>query len=424
MIKSMKIAIIALGSQGDVQPYIALAKGLQAANHDVCVITHENFQPLIQEHGLSGRSVQGNVQEFIETPEMRALLEKGDFLAISAHTSKLMQTVVINWGQVSLAACREVDLIIAGVGGQYLAIALAEKLQIPWMPAYVFPLTPTRAFPGVLFPQSLGRLGGGFNHFSHVLMRQVMWQNFRKADRRVRSQVLQLPAAPFFGPDRQTSMPTLYGFSRSVIPQPSDWQKTELTGYWFLDAPTDWTPPLDLVEFLENGPPPLYIGFGSMGSRQPEATADLVLQALAQTQQRAILLSGWGGLQKADVPENVLMVQAIPHAWLFPRMAAIVHHGGAGTTAAGLRSGVPSIVIPFFGDQLFWGQRVAALGVGPAPIPRSQLTVARLAQAIQTAVTDRSMRQRAAELGAKIQAEDGVANAVAIVNAISDRPVV
>ena len=174
------------------------------------------------------------------------------------------------------------------------------------------------------------------------------------------------------------------------------------------------------MEFLQGGSPPVYVGFGSMSNRKPEETADLVLQALARTQQRAIILSGWSGLHKADLPGSVFMLDSIPFSWLFPRVAAIVHHGGAGTTAAGLRAGVPSVVIPFFGDQPFWGQRIAELGVGPAPIPRRKLTVERLAQAIQKAVTDQAMRQRAANLGSKIQAEDGIARAVAVVQHISN----
>jgi sterol 3beta-glucosyltransferase len=144
------------------------------------------------------------------------------------------------------------------------------------------------------------------------------------------------------------------------------------------------------------------------------------LEALARTQQRAIMLSGWSGLHKADLPSSVVMVDSIPFSWLFPRVAAVVHHGGAGTTAAGLRAGVPSIVVPFFGDQPFWGQRIAELGVGPVPIPRKKLTVERLAQAIEKAVRDRTMRQRAADLGARIRAEDGIARAVAVVQHIEE----
>lgn len=157
------------------------------------------------------------------------------------------------------------------------------------------------------------------------------------------------------------------------------------------------------------GPPPVYVGFGSMGSRNPEETADLILDALARAGQRGIIHAGWGGLRRVDLPDSVLMVDGVPFSWLFPRVAAVVHHGGAGTTSAGLRAGGPSVVVPFFGDQPFWGQRVADLGAGPAPIPRKKLTAERLAEAIRAAVTDEAMRQRAADLGAKIQAEDGIA---------------
>jgi sterol 3beta-glucosyltransferase len=418
----MRILAIALGSQGDVQPYVALGKGLKAAGYSVRVMTHVNFERLVTAHGLEFHPVKGNVQEIVESPEMRALLEKGNFLAINKRTAKLAQDAAIEWTQSGLVACQGVDLIVVGIGGLNVAISMAEKLQIPLLPALLFPFTPTRAFPGILFPQSLARLGGTFNWLSHLLLRQMIWHGFRKADRISRQQVLNIPAAPFWGSYKSPAMhryPTIYGFSPSVIPKPADWRNTQIVGDWFLDA-SDWTPPLELMEFLQNGSPPIYIGFGSMGIRNPEETADLVLQAVARTQQRAILQSGWGGLRNADVPDNVLMVNSLPHIWLFPRMAAVVHHGGAGTTAAGLRAGVPSIVIPFFGDQPFWGQRIADLGVGTAPIPRKQLTVEKLAQAIDRAVTDPVMRQRAADLGAKIQSEDGIGNVVSIVREIEN----
>jgi UDP:flavonoid glycosyltransferase YjiC (YdhE family) len=145
----------------------------------------------------------------------------------------------------------------------------------------------------------------------------------------------------------------------------------------------------------------------------------VILQALARTQQRAIILSGWGGLHAADLPDTVYMLDSVPYSWLFPRVAAVVHHGGAGTTSAGLRAGVPTIIVPFFADQPFWGQRVADLGVGPAPIPRKQFTADRLAQAIEMTVTDHTMRQRAADLGATIRSEDGIARAVEVINQLA-----
>ncbi|WP_310410992.1 glycosyltransferase [Chamaesiphon sp. OTE_8_metabat_110] len=271
----MRILAIALGSQGDVQPYVALGKGLQAAGHRVRVMTHINFERLVTYHSLEFYPVKGNVQEIVESPEMRALLEKGNFLAINKRTSKLAQDAALDWMQAGLEAAQGMDLIVAGVGGLNVAVPLAEKLQIPLLPAFLFPFTPTRSFPGILFPQSLTKLGGTFNWLSHLLLRQIMWQGFRKADRLAREQVLNLPARSFWGPYKSAVMhryPTVYGFSPSVIPKPADWHNTAIVGDWFLDA-GDWTPPADLLEFLQNGAPPVYIGFGSMGSRKPEETA-------------------------------------------------------------------------------------------------------------------------------------------------------
>ncbi|MFB2892206.1 glycosyltransferase [Aerosakkonemataceae cyanobacterium BLCC-F50] len=421
----MNIAIIAMGSRGDVQPYVALGKGLKEAGHLVRLVTYQDFEMLVNSSGLEFSPVKGNVQEIAESEEMRELLEKGNFLAINSYTAKEAARIAVDSAEGGLAACQGMDLLIAGAGGLFLAIAIAEKLALPLIRAFVFPFTPTKAFPGIVFPQSLSRFGGYVNWFSHHLVQQLLWQGFRTADKLARQKVLGLPPASFWGPYNSPSLrnlPILYGFSPSAIAKPSDWgNNIHVTGYWFLDSPSDWTPPSSLVEFLHSGSPPVYIGFGSMSNRKPEETTDLILEALARTQQRAILLSGWDGLGKENLPDTVYLVDSIPHSWLFPRVAAVVHHGGAGTTAANIRAGVPSIVIPFFADQPFWGRRVAELGVGTEPIPRKELTVERLTQAIQQAVTDEKMRERAANLGAKIQAENGVANAVAIVENIEKR---
>jgi sterol 3beta-glucosyltransferase len=188
-----------------------------------------------------------------------------------------------------------------------------------------------------------------------------------------------------------------------------------ITGYWFQDALPEWKPPGDLEAFLDNGEPPVYVGFGSMSGRSPETLAAIVLEALAMSGRRGLLLTGWGGMQVMKVPENVFVISAAPHNWLFPRMAAVVHHGGAGTTAEGLRAGVPSVIVPFIVDQPFWGSRVNALGVGPEPIPAKNMTADKLAEAIRVATSDQDMKRRAAELGKAIRAEDGLANAERIV---------
>jgi sterol 3beta-glucosyltransferase len=422
----MRIAILASGSRGDIQPYVALGVGLQEAGHEIRLVTHRDFEALVQSHGLAFWPVAGNVQAIAQSTEMRDRIDSGNFLALLAQMAREAERGAVGLAERGLAACRGMDLILAGLGGVFVGLALAEKLGLPLVQAYYTPFTPTRAYPSFLLAGLPSWFGGSLNRLSHHLARQIMWQSFRSADRLARQRVLGLPPAPFWGPyhaDPIRHMPILYGFSPSVLTPPLDWgDSIHVTGYWFLEETADWTPPPALVEFLQAGPPPVYVGFGSMSQRKPEETAQLVLQALAQTDQRAILLSGWSGLQEIEVPDSVFVIDSVPHAWLFPRAAAVVHHGGAGTTAAGLRAGVPSVIVPFFGDQPFWGQRVAQLGVGPAPIPRRELTVERLAQAIHEAVTDPAMRQRAAHLGSNIRAEDGIARAVAVIQHIPHPP--
>lgn len=415
----MRIAIIGTGSQGDVQPYIALGKGLNSAGYSVRFVTHRNFENLVLSHGLEFWPIEHNVQETVQNEAMRARIEGGNFLSLMAQMAKEARRSAVLLAEGAAAACQGVNLVLAGMGGIYIGLDLAEKMNLPLLQAYLVPFTPTREFPSALVPKQPAWIGGSLNRISHHLTRQLMWQGFRSADQIARQEVLGLPPAPFFGPyqsEYSRGLPILYGFSPAVISPPADWDKNvHVTGFWFLDAADQWSPQPELTDFLNSGPPPVYVGFGSMSNRNPEETAALVIAALKTSHQRAVLLSGWGGMHSSDLPDSILMIDTAPHAWLFPRMAAVVHHGGAGTTAAGLRAGVPSVIVPFFGDQPFWGQRIVELGVGPDPIPRKQLTVGRLAAAIEKAVTDEGIRQRAARLGSRIQAEDGIARAVEII---------
>jgi len=413
----MQVTFIASGSRGDVQPYVALGKGLKEAGHTVRVLATQDFQELITTYSLEFVDMGGSMEKVAQS--MQALLEQGKLFKILASMGDAAKRLAGQAAVSGLAACQGSDLIIGGLGGLFVGLALSEKLGIPFIPAYLYPFTPTREFPSVLTPLPKTRLTSWANRPSHRLAQQMMWQTTRKADNKTRLQVLQIAPAPFWGPFasmQQQKQTILCGYSPQVVPFPKDWDDfIHITGYWFLEPPAGWKPPVDLMNFLQSGPPPIYIGFGSMPNSKPEETADLVLQALAQTGQRGVLSSGWGGLKKEALPETVFMIGSMPHSWLFPQMAAVVHHGGVGTTAAGLRAGIPAIVTPFFGDQPFWAQRVYELGVGPRPIPRRRLTVERLSESIRSALSDRAMQARAASLGEFIRAENGIAQAVAVI---------
>lgn len=415
----MQISILAGGTRGDVQPYVALGKGLLGAGYSVQLLTSDDFEALVTESGLRFRSTGGSLEEMLQRPEWRKATEGGNFLTMMARMRSEGRRHAQEMARSTPPLLAGSDLIVAGMSGLAGGFSIAEKLGIPAIHAYLYPLTPTRAFAGPLAPAR--SLGGPLNRLSFHVTRQLLWQTVRDGDVATRRE-LGLPAGSWWGPFgnlQRQQMPILYGYSRHVLPRPSDWDESiHVTGYWFLDSAPDWAPPPDLAAFLAAGPPPVYIGFGSMGNRDPEEVTRLALAALAQSGQRGLLASGWGGMGDADLPDSVHVIKAAPHSWLFPKMAAVVHHGGAGTTAAGLGSGVPSIVVPFFGDQPFWGRHVEALGVGPAPIPRRRLTAQRLAEAISRAVGDAEMRRRAAELGERIRAEDGVGAAVALVQRV------
>jgi sterol 3beta-glucosyltransferase len=412
----MNISIVAGGTRGDVQPYIALGKGLKDAGYIVRILTTDDFEQLAVDAGLEFSSTGGSLEALLQSDEWRKTTEGGNFIKILSRMMAESKKRAHDQAATMPALLDGTDLLVAGMGGLGGAFSIADKLNIPVVQAYVFPITPTSAFPGPLTPAL--PVGGPFNRLSFIAMRQMLWQTIRVGDVATRK-TLGMARASFFGPFRsfhQKQVPILYGYSKYVLPRPSDWDDlNHVTGYWFLDPPATWTPPDDLVAFLQAGPPPVYIGFGSMGNRSPEATTQLALKALALSGQRGVLASGWGGLSSADLPKTVHMIKSIPHSWLFPQMAAVVHHGGAGTTAAGLRAGIPSIIVPFFGDQPFWGQRVAQLGVGPTPIPKKRLTAEKLAEAITQTVANTTMRQRAADLGAKIRSEDGLAPVVTII---------
>jgi sterol 3beta-glucosyltransferase len=210
----------------------------------------------------------------------------------------------------------------------------------------------------------------------------------------------------------------LSAYSQQLVPKPPDWgPRHHVTGYWYLDPPAGWQPPDDLQRFLENGPPPVYVGFGSLDDGHAAQRTRAVNDALAATGLRGVLLTGWGGLDPVPPSDRVISVTDVPHAWLLPRVAAVVHHGGAGTTGSALRAGVPQIPTPFAGDQYAWRERAVHIGVAPSGPDIKRLNARTLATAIHAAVSNGEMRARAAALGESVRAENGVARAVSLIEA-------
>lgn len=421
----MRVAIFAHGTRGDIQPYIALALGLRSHGADVRFIAPTEYKSLAKEYALPIHPLSGCVKDVAQSEEMRSLLEKGSFVRIMRHAMHKLKEAAPLWAAEGLEACAGCDFIISGLGGLYLAAALSEKLRIPLVQAFLVPFSPTSAFPGALVPPRLAISGRAFNRISHHLVRQVMWQTMRKSDALVR-EVLHVPPTSFWGPYHNEVMResrTMYGFSVGLIPRPADWDDSiAITGYWFLDEPGSWSPPDALTEFISSGDKPVYIGFGSMSVLDPEELKTIIVGAVNECGLRAVVhSSGTGGLLESPC-DNIHVVDSVPHSWLFPQMSAVVHHGGAGTTGAGLRAGVPSLIVPFFGDQPFWGARIADAALGPKPLPKKSLTKDNLAKAILQTVNTPAFRRNASKMRDVIRGEDGTGVAYEVLRSTLDTP--
>ncbi|MEO0565560.1 MAG: glycosyltransferase, partial [Chloroflexota bacterium] len=365
----MKIRMFAVGSRGDVQPILALSKGLQAAGHEISLVASTDFADWVRAHGIAYIPVDIDMQAMINSEMGRSWIESGanPFAEVSAlrgimhKTSDLMTRDLM---QIAEGA----DLLVSGFTTAVFVAPVAEKLGIRHISAILQPMFPTRAGWGNFFsPKPLGNtplnLAGSF------VFRHTMWFVGKNAANRFRGQLgLQTENRRQYM-DTWLSLPQVIGVSPSVMPPPDDYpDHVRVAGYWFLDEP--YTPPDELRAFLEAGPPPVYIGFGSMAQGDPAAITSLILDALHASGCRGLVNRGWAGLDTEDIPDDVMLFDGAPHSWLFPHTAGVAHHGGAGTTAAGLRAGVPSTVVPHYSDQPYWARRVHELGAGPKPIPR------------------------------------------------------
>jgi sterol 3beta-glucosyltransferase len=411
----MKIVITTFGVRGDIQPYLALAIGLQRAGHHVTLATSSDFTEWIESYGVTAHPSPHSMFALMRRPETRAVLTGRNPLRQMRLFRETMRQVAES-GEVLWAAMQDPDFVIQSPTSTG-ALEAAHARGIPVALASPVPFAATRAYPSFFLGPLRGSLGKGYNRLTHALTHRLLWSIMGgPLTNPLRKKLGLKPWRTFsavMAQARRLGVPTLYGYSAHVVPRPEDWDETQhITGYWYLDPPAHWQPLPDLLRFLDAGPPPVYVGFGSMGDVAPTGVTQKVLAALQKAGQRGVLLAGRDGI---DRQENVFFVEDVPHTWLFPQMAAVVHHGGAGTTAAGLRAGVPSIVMPLAGDQHAWAGRVTALGVGLRHASLTRVTPAGLARAIETAVNDKALRARAAVLGEKIRAEDGQTRAVELI---------
>ena len=403
----MRFSIHTMGTRGDMQPYLALARGLRARGHEVMIVAPAQFAEMAQAEGVGFAGMSREFLDLLDSPEVKNVIGKsragfGGGFKLLMHYRGLMRGLLdVEW-EAARAFRPDAILYHAKALG---APHIAGRLNIPSFLASPLPgFTPTAAFPTPILPfANLGPL----NWPSHSLMIHSAGMIFGGTLATWREESLGLPRRGKAGP----LAGTLYGYSPHLVPKPTDWGKdVAVTGFWFLDSP-DWSPDAELAAFLEAGDAPVYVGFGSMPGGDPAQLTQVVVEGLRQAGKRGLIATAGGALQRLEGMADMHFIAGAPHDRLFPLMHATLHHGGAGTTGAALRAGKPMAICPFLGDQPFWARRVEALGAGPAALDKRKMTAKDLAGAFR-AMEAPAMQQRAAALGTAIRNERGVENAM------------
>lgn len=416
--QKMNVVIMVVGSRGDIQPFLQIGKHLKAFNHRVRIASHPVFREIVeQQSGLEFFSVGGDPSELMEymvkNPGMIPTFKTVKAGEIGKRRSA-MATMFDGFWRACIHATEDeetclktntfdsrdifiADAIIANPPS-FAHVHCAEALGIPLHLVFTFPYTPTRAFPHPLASikgnQDQVKDKGYANFVSYPLIETMTWQGLGDLINNFRVQTLALDAvSTFWAPYAiyRMHVPFTYLWSPALIPKPKDWgEEINISGFVFLDLASSFNPPQPLVDFLNAGEPPIYIGFGSIVVEDPEKFTQMIFDAVKKAGVRALVSRGWGGLGlgQDEVPDNIFMLDNTPHDWLFPKIKGCIHHGGAGTTAIGLKCGLPTMIIPFFGDQYFWGSMVGKSGAGPKPIPYKHLDSDKFAEGIRYLLTD------------------------------------
>lgn len=435
---TLNIVIMVIGSRGDIQPFLKLGKVLKEDyGHRVRIATHPAFREFVEkDSGLEFFSVGGDPAELmafmVKNPGMIPSLETLKQGEVGKRRAAMAEMFHGFWRACINATDDEHDvhnLKMMGDRHPFVADAIianppsfahvhcAERLGIPLHLMFTFPYTPTTAFPHPLANIKKTNMDPGYTNFiSYPLVEMMTWQGLGDLVNDFRVNTLGLePVSTLWAPGQlyRLRVPYTYLWSPGLVPKPADWgAEIDIAGFVFLDLASNFTPPDSLVKFLDDGPPPIYIGFGSIVVDDPDTFTKMIYEAVESAGVRALVSKGWGGFGGDDSPDCVYMLENTPHDWLFPKVKAVIHHGGAGTTAIGLKCGKPTLVVPFFGDQFFWGNMIGKAGAGAMPIPYKQLTAEKLAEAIKVLLEDET-QEKADEFARKIEEEgDGAQNAV------------
>ena len=405
----MRITLYALGSTGDVRPMLLLGQSLRRRGHTVTLAAFAPFRKMAEDGGLGFYPVAGDVVSMMDHI-MKPGTNGVGYLVELVRSLKQVAPVLL---ADLVSASEDADAMACNFFGS-MFYSVAELRGIPCMQVQYAPVDPTAEL--AISSAPLRHLGRGWNRLSYRLGYRLIGaaEKWLLTDWRKSNGMSPRKGKPCpdytLGPNR---IPVVYALSEALLPRPKDWPETiAMNGFWLQKDARPQPPAPELEDFLRAGEPPIYIGFGSMVSGDMEKTFGIVIEAVRRTGLRVLLSGGWSGLTETnDLPENLFLCGDAPHISLFPRCCGVVHHGGLGTTAEGLRWGCPTLVIPFGGDQPIWARCVYERGYGPKPIPRTRLTAERLAAALIQLHDEPSYRVNARRAAEQIGREDGVSAA-------------
>lgn len=407
ILADVRVTIMTAGSRGDVAPFTGLGHGLARAGHAVTLVTHGCFEPLVAGSGLDFHALPVDPRAELESTRGRGLHRSATDAGKMLRAVGLVRAALARMTDDLVAAAEKSDVLLLSGSLGPVGHAIAEALGVPSIGTHLQPLSPTREFAPPLLGG--GHWGAAANRLAGHGVNLAMERVFSAAVPTVRAR-LGLPATRHGTARRIRAglrQPVFHGFSPLVVPRPCDWRPgLRVCGYWWPYDREDGLPAY-VRRFLDAGPAPVFVGLGSATVPDPARLSGTIVRALRLAGLRGVVQRGWGGL--AATGEDMLTIDEVPHTALFPRMAAVVHHAGAGTTAAGLRAGVPAVPLPVQFDEGFWAERLVSLGVAPCAVPLRGLTANGLAAALSQATRNPLHRERAETLGARIREEDGVA---------------
>jgi sterol 3beta-glucosyltransferase len=401
----MKFTVVTYGTEGDTRPLAALCRALMNAGHETRLLADSATLRSATALGVPSSALSGDIKKALMPGDAlsSAVRRKGGVNSTARTLAKIANTHTAEWMREVVDATEGCDAIIVSGLAAFVGLSVAEYRGIKAIGAGFIPITPTADFPSPFLPPDW--VPRWFNRGSHRLVNGLLWRAFRNTTNAARADVCGLPPRKRVWTDH----PMLYGVSPNLLPQPSDWpDNVRACGQWSV-MNSEWVPPAGLEEFLATGEPPIYIGFGSMAAFDGRRLMEALAAAVAG--RRALFYPGWSGVDTTGLPENFFVVDETPHDWLFPRTSLVIHHGGAGTTHSAARAAVPSVVVPFAGDQFFWADRLQKLGIAGEPVVGKRIRSSELARCIAFAERG-EVRARASQLGAQMAAENGLRNAV------------